>query len=587
MKKELEFVREVAEEIDKVGGKVYFVGGYVRDKFLNKSNKDIDVEIYGLSMDKLKNLLSKFGEVMEVGASFGILMVKGYDIDFALPRTENSTGSKHTDFEVAVSSDLNIEDATKRRDFTMNAILQEVLTGKYIDLYGGIEDIKNKKIRYVDKTTFKEDELRIFRACQFASRFNFTIDEEVKEVAKTFNFKTLSKERIFEELNKALLKSEKPSIAFNSLFEMGVIEKLFPELHALKGCTQSETHHPEGDVWNHTMMVLDECSRLKNEAKNPLNLMYAALCHDLGKPDTWESREEGKITFHTHEEVGIPLAEQFMRRLTNEAQLINYVKNMTEYHMLGHKIMEVKDSTLRKLFTKIDISELMLFAEADELGRGREESFDYTPVKTANVERVNSLSRGSFGKIEPYFNGSDLIAMGYTQGEMLGKALKEAYMSQLNGLDKENIESMLKNKISPRGKPNNTATIVDIELSNFIKNDKKALESAVKRVEYFKHLEFLEGKDVLKFKRSVNKIPYVEIISEDRKNKYLFTPLFIMALSLNNEHKKTIFTTFDNNIEERLNIFNQVLSKIDGKKALKLTFMEDVYSRLPNKSFTS
>lgn len=491
MEKELRLVKQVAKEVSTLGGKVYFVGGYVRDKVLNKENKDIDVEVYGLTLEDLKGVLTKFGGVEEIGASFGVLMVKGYEVDFTLPRTESSTGSKHTDFEIKVDGKLSVKEATKRRDFTMNALLQDVLTGEYVDLYGGVSDIKSKTIRYVDEHTFKEDELRVFRACQFASRFNFSIDKGVIEVAKQFGYQSLSKERIFEEFNKALLKSDKPSIAFNYLYEMGVVEKLFPELYKLKGCEQSKEHHPEGDVWNHTMLVLDECARLRNNSTYPLGLMYAGLCHDLGKPDTKVLRDNGKITFHNHEEVGVEVAGKFLSRLTNDKKLVNYVKNLTEHHMKGHRILEVKDTTLRKLFTKVDMGELLLITEADELGRGVEVREDFGIKLKEYENRIKNLSMGAFGKVEPIFKGRDLIKMGYEPGIELGNILKEVYQWQLGGYSKEKIELILQKRLD---KIKNDGTINN---SNRVENTKledKLVSKRNKSMEYFKYLKRNEEK---------------------------------------------------------------------------------------------
>lgn len=578
MMKELRFVDKVAEEVERIGGKVYFVGGYVRDKLLNKQNKDIDVEVYGLTLEELESVLSKHGTVMQVGASFGILMVKGYDVDFALPRTESKTGSKHTDFEVVVNGQLSLKEASKRRDFTMNAVMQDVRTGQYIDYYGGIKDIQSGIIRFVDNETFVEDELRAFRACQFASRFNFTIDPSVIDVSKGFSF-NLSKERIFEELNKALLKSEKPSIAFNYLYDMGIVDKLFPELASLKGCGQSKQSHPEGDVWNHTMLVLDNAANLKSQSKNPLYFMYTALCHDMGKPDAKRVSDTGKITFYYHEEIGVPIAEKFLRRFTLEGNLIKYVLLYTRHHMLGHKIGEIKDSTLRKLMVNVDMEELILFSEADDKGKGLE-SIDYSPVREAHMSRVQKLSVGSFGKIEPYFTGADLISMGYSQGKELGDALEEAYTSQLNGQNKENILSMLKNRISPDKKKVSLGELIDSKVEEVLQKDSVAIQKATKRVVWFRELE---KQGYVKYKRTPNKVPYLLVIAKDRKYKFVLTPFMALGMRLDNTDVKVLFDTKNNTVLERKRGFKQVLSRYEGREQMLMPFHK-VYGRLGSNS---
>ena len=255
--KELLLVKKIALDIKQQGGKMYFVGGFVRDKLLGVENKDIDVEVFGITPSQLKGILSKYGEVDEVGASFGILMIKGIDIDFAMPRTERKTSDGHKGFEITVNPFLSLEEATKRRDFTINAFMQDVLTGEIIDLWNGKKDLNSKTIKHIDDHTFIEDPLRVLRACQFASRFNFSIDTKTLELCKTVDITSLAKERIFEELKKALLKSNKPSIFFKYLYEINKLDYFFKEVELLKDVPQPKVHHPEGDVWNHTLMVVD------------------------------------------------------------------------------------------------------------------------------------------------------------------------------------------------------------------------------------------------------------------------------------------------------------------------------------------
>ena len=199
-------LKDIIDKIFNAGGTVYYVGGCVRDEFLNKESKDIDLEIHNIEPIKLKEILSKFGEVEEVGASFGILMIKGLDIDFAMPRRERVIGCTHTSFQIQVDPYLGIYEASRRRDFTFNALMKNCKTGEIIDHFGGIEDIKNKVIRHVDDKRFIEDPLRVLRACQFASRFSFNISEDTKELCSKIDITTLPKKRIFDEFDKACTK---------------------------------------------------------------------------------------------------------------------------------------------------------------------------------------------------------------------------------------------------------------------------------------------------------------------------------------------------------------------------------------------
>lgn len=181
---DLEMAKKIAEKVSEKGGRTFFVGGFVRDKLLGKENKDIDIEIHNITPEDLRKVLNTLGTVTEMGASFGILGLKGFDIDIAQPRTEKATGRGHKDFEVFVDPFIGFDKAARRRDFTINALMEDVLTGEILDFFGGKEDLKNGIIRHVDKNTFIEDPLRVLRAAQFAARFNFKVANETIELAK-------------------------------------------------------------------------------------------------------------------------------------------------------------------------------------------------------------------------------------------------------------------------------------------------------------------------------------------------------------------------------------------------------------------
>lgn len=444
MKNNLDLIKLVAFDVKKEGGNAYFVGGYVRDKILGKENKDIDVEIFGLEPIQLKSILSKYGEVNEVGASFGVFMINGYDIDFALPRTEKQIGVKHTDFEISVDPFLSLEDASKRRDFTMNSLMQDIITEEIIDFWGGVNDIKIKKIRHIDDNTFVEDALRVFRACQFASRFDFKIDESTLALCSKIDISNLAKERIYEEAKKALLKSNKPSIFFEYLYKMDKLDEFFPEVKDLKGVVQSPVHHPEGDVWTHTMMVLDECANYKHLSSNPLAFMLSGLCHDFGKAVTTTVEPDGKIRSICHEIEGVALAERFLSRLTTDKKLISYVKNMTELHMRPNMLAKTgasKKSSRRMFNESINCEDLILIAKCDHLGRATTEP--YNSHESWLFERLEDFRETCS---EPLLKGADLIQMGYKPSKEFGCILEEAFKLQMSGLSKYQIIKQLKLK---------------------------------------------------------------------------------------------------------------------------------------------
>lgn len=223
-------LKTILNKIIEQGGVPILVGGMVRDYFLDKESKDYDIEIYQIkSIEKLTSILIEFGDVNLVGVSFGIvkLSIDGFQIDFSFPRSENKSGIGHRGFEINIDSNLLYCDAAKRRDFTVNSIGYDFKNNKILDPYNGIEDINNKILKYVDKNSFIEDPLRVYRAVQFCARLNFQLDENTKLLCKKMvnydEFKLLSKERIFQEYKKLLLKSEKPSIGMSLLREFKLI----------------------------------------------------------------------------------------------------------------------------------------------------------------------------------------------------------------------------------------------------------------------------------------------------------------------------------------------------------------------------
>ena len=224
----IEMARRIAAAVQKAGGRTYFVGGYVRDLLLGRENKDIDIEVHGISVQALEKVLDMLGQRLTMGASFGIMGLRHYDLDIAMPRSETATGRGHKDFEVFVDPFIGEEKAARRRDFTMNALMQNVLTGEILDFFGGKEDILRRRIRHVNETTFVEDPLRVLRAAQFAARFGFEVDEETVALSSGMDLSALPGERILLELEKALLKAARPSRFFEELRKMDQLSEWTP-----------------------------------------------------------------------------------------------------------------------------------------------------------------------------------------------------------------------------------------------------------------------------------------------------------------------------------------------------------------------
>ena len=432
---DLQIAEELSRKVAEKGGRVYYVGGYVRDLLMGRENKDIDVEAHGISYASLLSVLETLGTPLINGVSFGVFGLKGSHLDIALPRREKLTGRGHRDFEVFVDPLIGPEEAAGRRDFTINAMLQDVLTGEILDFYGGKSDLKKGVIRHVRDTSFPEDPLRVLRAAQFSARFGFSIADETVRLCSGMDLSALSRERIMEELKKAMLTAPTPSVFFGQLRSMDQLDFWFPEVKALIGVGQDPSFHPEGDVWTHTMMVLDEAAKLRSEAKQPLPYMLSALCHDFGKPYTTEF-VNGKIHSYHHETEGLKPASDFVERLTSERSLKKYVLNMVEMHMRPNLLISRKSGEKAYMKT-FDLScepeDLLLLAKADFLGCGLGKS-DYS-----GHERILREEYGRYRErmSRPYVTGNDLILAGIEPGTVFSEALDFAHKCRLAGVPKE------------------------------------------------------------------------------------------------------------------------------------------------------
>ncbi len=275
--------REIATAVRDAGGRAFFVGGWVRDRIMGRESTNVDIEVFGLPADRLRTLLESFGRVEAVGASFQVFKLG--DLDISLPRRDSKAGRGHKGFEVTGDPFMSIEEAARRRDFRINAILWDPLTAEYEDPFDGRGDIERRVLRVVDPATFTDDSLRALRAIQFAARFSLTVDDEARELCRSMPLDDLPAERVWGEIEKLLL-SPQPSIGLAIALEIGIIEKLFPELKALDGCPQEPEWHPEGDVWVHTLQVVDQARQRIDDLAHPqqIAIMLGALCHDLGKP---------------------------------------------------------------------------------------------------------------------------------------------------------------------------------------------------------------------------------------------------------------------------------------------------------------
>lgn len=432
---DMDMAIKIAKQVSKNGGQTFLVGGCVRDEILGKEIKDVDIEVHNIEVEKLLEILSSLGEVKKIGASFGVFNLKGYDIDIAMPRKEKSSGRGHRDFEIYVDPFIGFKEAAKRRDFTMNALMKDILTGEVIDSFGGVYDLKNKIIRHVNDESFCEDPLRVFRAAQFASRFDFKIDQKTIDLSSKMDLSALAFERVFEELKKALLKSDKPSVFFEALRYMNQLSTWFKEIEDLIGVKQPKEHHPEGDVFNHTMLVLNQAAKLRQDAKDPLAFMLAAMCHDFGKAVTTKIDENGKVTSYKHELESVKITEAFLDRL-NKVNLKKEVLNLVELHMKPNQMYNIaKKKSMMKLWDEaICPEDLILLARADSLGRDKIHDYDeIEKILRASLEDYKNLMK------KPQITGKDLISLGLKPGEQFSEYIKFGHKLHLSGVPKEEV----------------------------------------------------------------------------------------------------------------------------------------------------
>ncbi len=553
-----EEVIDVSKEIASLGGRALLVGGSVRDAVISAElpgydlkPKDYDLEIYGLTVEQLQHVLElKFGadKIDSVGKSFGIIKVSidGWSepLDFSIPRTESKAGEGHKGFVTNSTPTLGIKEAAARRDFTCNALAYDVLTETTYDAFGGIEDIKKRRLEITDEKAFREDPLRVLRAAQFASRFDFeatprvvavcsalvqegelnmietsskkkwvkrrVFPEDIKPDSDGFlsitqdpelrfsvtsvhtlestvpTEKGLPRERIKDEFVKLLEKGKRPSVGFELLFEIGYIEKYWPELHALKGVPQEGDWHPEGDVWEHTMQVVDaavliadrelKTKRLSKAGK--LVLALGALTHDFGKRSVTTTNEEGRIISWGHEEAGVAPAREFIERIFSPkdakrvSELTFQVLPLVAEHMRPLLMYENQKngidqtSALRKLALHLsegdkkkypdggssDLYILTLVAKADKLGRNPDKG---TPLSEEQVphlmemeawmlKSIDQLAEANIPVAKSLLNGGDFMReVGITKpGPEVGALQRAVLILQTSGEVTNSVEAL-------------------------------------------------------------------------------------------------------------------------------------------------
>ena len=415
---------DIAKVAREAGGRAVFVGGQVRDRLLGRSSADMDVEVFGLTLDVLESILAPFGRTRTVGRSFGVVRIDGLDADFSLPRHDNKTGPGHRGFAVEIAPHLDFAAAARRRDFRINSMGFDPLTGEVLDPYGGRADLAAKRLRITDPSHFAEDPLRGLRAAQFAARFDLEPDRELLDLAARLDLAELAPERVFGELRKLLLLGVRPAIGFELLRETGLV-RFFPEVEALIGVPQDPRWHPEGDVWRHTMLALDRGAELRRGDRSDEAFMFALLCHDFGKPAvTEELRSQG------HDRAGVEPARNFLGRLRAPRRLIDRVSTLVREHLAP--VLYVRNEAGPKAYRRLarrleaagaDLDLLVRVATADQLGRTTPAAVrGEFPEAAIFLERANAALPG-LAPLPPAVLGRHLVARGFAPGPRMGRVL--------------------------------------------------------------------------------------------------------------------------------------------------------------------
>lgn len=440
-------ILDIAEEIKREGGRALIVGGFVRDRLLGIESKDVDIEVFGLTLESLEQDLSRYGELIEVGRAFGVFKLKGLEADFSLPRTDSKTGRGHRGFDVQTDPSLDFETAARRRDLTINSIGFDPLTEEYLDPHDGRADLDLRVLRATDPAHFAEDPLRGLRVAQFAARFEMRPDAVLLALCAELDLSEVAPERIFTEFRKLLLKGTRPSLGFECLREARLI-RFFPELEALIDVPQDPIWHPEGDVWVHTMMVIDEAAKLRQDDERDLALMLGALCHDLGKPAATEEIN-GRIRSHRHDSDGVMPTESFLARLRAPSELIRQVKALVQHHLAPALFVHDKAGAkaYRRLSRKlaaagVNIALLTRVARADHLGRTTKEALarKFTAAD-AFLERAQQFLVEHEAP-QDLVAGRHLVARGMKPGPHFGEILDRCRELQDEG-EWEDAEKLL------------------------------------------------------------------------------------------------------------------------------------------------
>ncbi len=411
---------ELARRLKAAGHEALFAGGCVRDKLLGHPPEDYDIATSAVPSE----VLELFPGSNEVGAHFGVVIAKhcGHHVEIATFRTDGSYRDGRRPESVTFSTP---EDDARRRDFTINGLFEVPETGEVIDHVGGLADLKAGVIRAIGdpKARFTEDGLRLLRAVRFAARMGFTIEPEtdnaLRECAPLLD--RISPERIRDEFSK-ILTSPRRRAGVGHLVETGLIRHFMPELLEMINCDQPPEWHPEGDVYTHTMIMLD---MLAPDA--PLDLCLATLLHDIAKPPCRTVDPDGRIRFNGHDAMGAVMAETILRRLRYPNQIIADAVVMVARHMQFMNVQKMRVAKLKRFMAEPTFDREMELHRVDcASSNGFTDNYEFLQAREAEFAAEPLIP-------PPLVTGKDLIKLGLQPGPRFKEILEAIQTEQLEG----------------------------------------------------------------------------------------------------------------------------------------------------------
>ncbi|MBI4228964.1 MAG: CCA tRNA nucleotidyltransferase [Deltaproteobacteria bacterium] len=425
--------KDIVGHLKRAGFKAFFVGGCVRDIAMNIPPKEYDITTSATPQDVMKI----FPSTIPVGVSFGVVLVLEGNNKFEVAsfrKEEKYTDGRHPD-RVVYSTDE--KDDVMRRDFTINGMLYEPFEEMVIDLVGGLDDIKKRIIKTIGKPDdrFKEDKLRMLRAIRFGAGLDFKIEEKtflsIKSLARSIS--QVSKERIRDEIIKIITQNN-PGKGLKLLRESKLLRYILPDVEKMNGVPQPPQFHPEGDVFNHTCMILDKLYEITGGAGSP-ELAMGALLHDVGKPDTYSVSD--RIRFNGHDRIGARMAKNICKDLKFSNKQIEIITSLVKEHLKFKDVFKMREATIKRFLGMSNFDDHLKLHLADCLAsHGSTEAYEFIVKKLKDYKKEEL-------KPKPLLNGYDLIDMGYPRGPL--------YTKILDSLEEAQLEGIVKNKEDAKG----------------------------------------------------------------------------------------------------------------------------------------